>query len=411
MEDNGVASNSKAKRNQQRNLLFVVIIISTVAVMGTVMYIMKLKSHVAQPKATSNDTIKLSGLGSDINDSSIALQRLDKKVNDFYEKIKAQENINNNLHLDEKNPDLVDMQEKIHSLEEKIRTMHNPSKMDDSIKQDKHEIWPPPQKDALPYDFPTPDPDYQKNAYKMHNEHAPVVMPAEIHIESFKPEAFKIKTSTNYIPVGTYVKALLVQGLDASASISSQTHPRPILLRLVSNGSLPNEVSTHIEGCRITAAAFGDISSERAFMRLETISCTLKSKEIIEYNVEGYVVGEDGKDGLRGTVVRRERDLLTNGFLSGLASGVGSGISQSFNKELISPMGMITETNGNDVFKKGAAQGVSNSFDRLSKYYIDRAEQFQPVVQIAAGREVDVVFLKGFYLQSGLQPLILAQDK
>ncbi|MHB1910421.1 MAG: hypothetical protein ACYCQJ_16370, partial [Nitrososphaerales archaeon] len=33
--------------------------------------------------------------------------------------------------------------------------------------------------------------------------------------------------------------------------------------------------------------------------------------------------------------------------------------------------------------------------DRLSKYYIDRAEQLQPVIQVAAGRKVDIVFTEG----------------
>lgn len=36
--------------------------------------------------------------------------------------------------------------------------------------------------------------------------------------------------------------------------------------------------------------------------------------------------------------------------------------------------------------------------DKLADYNIKRAEQFQPVVQLSAGSVVDVVFLKGFYL-------------
>ena len=33
--------------------------------------------------------------------------------------------------------------------------------------------------------------------------------------------------------------------------------------------------------------------------------------------------------------------------------------------------------------------------DRLSKYYIDRAESIQPIIQIESGRIVDVVFTEG----------------
>jgi hypothetical protein len=38
---------------------------------------------------------------------------------------------------------------------------------------------------------------------------------------------------------------------------------------------------------------------------------------------------------------------------------------------------------------------MSSSMDRLSKYYIDRAESISPVVQIASGRIIDVVFTEG----------------
>ena len=46
------------------------------------------------------------------------------------------------------------------------------------------------------------------------------------------------------------------------------------------------------------------------------------------------------------------------------------------------------------MLQSSSLQGVSNSFNKLSEYYIKRAEQLQPAIQIAAGRVVDVVFVK-----------------
>ena len=52
------------------------------------------------------------------------------------------------------------------------------------------------------------------------------------------------------------------------------------------------------------------------------------------------------------------------------------------------------------MFTSGMAAGASSALDRLSQYYIDRAEQLQPVIQIAAGQVVDIVFTEGTFIGS-----------
>lgn len=39
---------------------------------------------------------------------------------------------------------------------------------------------------------------------------------------------------------------------------------------------------------------------------------------------------------------------------------------------------------------------MSGALDKYADFYIKRAEQMQPVIQVAAGRRVDVVFTEGF---------------
>jgi conjugal transfer pilus assembly protein TraB len=56
--------------------------------------------------------------------------------------------------------------------------------------------------------------------------------------------------------------------------------------------------------------------------------------------------------------------------------------------------GIQTESN-KDKFERGLGAGAASSMDRLSKYYIDRAEKLQPVIQLGAGRVVNVVFTEG----------------
>lgn len=43
--------------------------------------------------------------------------------------------------------------------------------------------------------------------------------------------------------------------------------------------------------------------------------------------------------------------------------------------------------------------GAASAADRLAEYYIKRAEQYQPVVSLYAGTNVEVVFMEGVSLK------------
>jgi hypothetical protein len=63
------------------------------------------------------------------------------------------------------------------------------------------------------------------------------------------------------------------------------------------------------------------------------------------------------------------------------------------------------------MFTAGMASGATTALDRLSQYYIDRAEQLQPVIQVAAGQVVDIVFTEGTAIGSDQNPVISHQKK
>ncbi len=206
----------------------------------------------------------------------------------------------------------------------------------------------------------------------------------------------KLPHKDSFIPPGTYTKAVLLSGVDVSAGISSQANPKPVLLRLIHRGSLPNKAYGKMKDCRIIAAAYGDLSSERAYMRLEKLSCVQPDGHVIVTDVDGYVNGEDGKNGIRGKVVLRDAEVLKRGFLGGLLSGLGKATSQSYNSSQLSPLGpMSTGAKSIDIFKQAGSQGAGDAFELMAKYNIQRAEQYQPVIQISAGLSVDVVFHTG----------------
>ena len=134
-------------------------------------------------------------------------------------------------------------------------------------------------------------------------------------------------------------------------------------------------------------------------MRLEKLTCTeRKSGELVEMNVNGYVAGEDGRAGLRGVVVDRAGESMRNAAVGGFLSGMGGFLSQSRSPITFSPSNGLAETNpmtNPEILKFGAAKGASNALEKYADFYIKRAEQMQPVIQIQAGRKVDIVFTQG----------------
>jgi conjugal transfer pilus assembly protein TraB len=215
-----------------------------------------------------------------------------------------------------------------------------------------------------------------------------------------------LKTVDNTIPAGAFAKAILLGGVDASASISASSDPRPALLRIMDPGTLPRKFHSDLMGCHVLAACYGDISSERVYMRLEKLTCTeRKTGEIIEAKVQGYVAGEDGRTGVRGTVVDRAGESMRNAMMGGFIGGIGEFLSQSRNAVTFSPMSGLAQSNPmgvGELLKHGAGKGANNALEKYADFYIKRAEQVQPIIQVAAARHVDIVFTEGFSMSESL---------
>jgi conjugal transfer pilus assembly protein TraB len=215
-----------------------------------------------------------------------------------------------------------------------------------------------------------------------------------------KPHALKsAKNSQTFVPAGTFVRAIALGGADASAGVTSQGNPIPMLLRLLDKGTLPNHHQSQLKNCIATAAAIGDVSSERGEIRLERLSCIRQSGAIVEIPVEATVFGPDGKNGVRGNPLWREGALLKRAFAAGTLSGLSSGIAHGFTSSSFNALGNAqTVVDSSKILQYGFANGLSNAAEKLAEYNVKRAEQYHPVIQLSAGTIVDIVFLKGFYL-------------
>ncbi len=205
-----------------------------------------------------------------------------------------------------------------------------------------------------------------------------------------------------WLPAGAHASAIVLAGVDASAGISSQGDPRPVLLRVTGPAWTAAEDGTamqvDIDGCTVTGAAHGDLSSEKVYARLQTMTCAgPRPGTVVETPVAGFVAGS-GKTGVRGPVVSREGALVEKAFLAGVVSGVGQGAAQAFQPQAVATGAggaAVANTGLGDIGRAGLGAGASSAGQKVADYMIRRAEQYQPVIQLQAGTKVTLVFLEG----------------
>ena len=217
------------------------------------------------------------------------------------------------------------------------------------------------------------------------------------------PEPMNLHHVDRTIPAGTTVKAILLSSVDMPCGVKGSTDPLPVKLRVIADGRLPHQVRARLKSGIITACVYGDLSSERVYFRLEKLTQVRADGHYIETQVAGYVSGEDGKYGLRGIVVDKSAQMIENALLSGFLSGTSSFFEASAMARLYpltglngcAPEGCQVPSWGQSAGQlaiSGGTEGVTNALDALTDYFIRRAEQLRPVIQITPGRLVDITF-------------------
>lgn len=202
-----------------------------------------------------------------------------------------------------------------------------------------------------------------------------------------------------YLPKGAMLTGVLITGIDAPTTSSAQEQPMPVLVRVKKEAILPNfRTLQEVRECFALMAGYGDLGSERAHFRGESITCVKDDGTVIEQSFGSYAVGEDGKAGVKGVLVTRNSTVLANTMMAGFASGLAS----AFN---VTPVPVIaTESNGTQQYQNvfsssavqgGAAKGASQAMDKLADYYLKLADAMHPVIEISAGRTVDMVITEG----------------
>ena len=206
-----------------------------------------------------------------------------------------------------------------------------------------------------------------------------------------------LRSPKNYVPAGTFARAVILGGADANASVNGQSDTSELIFRVLDNGIIPGGAHSHLKNCTVLASVYGDISSERGIVRLQHLSCTFHKKRILDIPVQGWAF-YSGKSGIKGVPVMRNGPVLMWAGLSGLLSGIGQSLSQSQSVQSTSALGTTTTVPTSRIASSGLYSGAGTAMDKLANYYIKRADQYHPIIEIGAGNVATLVFEKGFSL-------------
>ena len=206
------------------------------------------------------------------------------------------------------------------------------------------------------------------------------------------------KDSEAYIPAGSILTGTILTGGEFPTNKGAFDNPTPILIRLSKEAILPNRYRSDVRECFLIAGGAGD----RAKVRGETLSCVRHDGSVIETKLESYVAGEDGKAGIKGRLVSKQGQIIARSLVAGFAGGM----SEAFDVDPVPVLATSTtgETQYQDAFSTNAVQGaavkgISQSLDRVAQFYLDMAEDVFPVVEINAGRQVDIIVISGTTLK------------
>ncbi|MCK5530133.1 MAG: pilus assembly protein [Halopseudomonas aestusnigri] len=219
--------------------------------------------------------------------------------------------------------------------------------------------------------------------------------------EEADPEAEKV---TITLPSGSILSGVLMTGMDAPTGNQAQRDPFPTLLRIKGEAILPNRFRADFRECFLIAAGWGDLSSERAYMRAERISCVRNDGTILESTLDAYATGEDGKAGVRGRLVSKQGQVIARSLMAGFMEGAAGAFDVRQVPSINITRGNEDGTAGSPVYEQAfnsnvlqgaGARGVGTAMERIADYYLAMAENIFPIIEIDAMREVDFIVKRG----------------
>lgn len=197
------------------------------------------------------------------------------------------------------------------------------------------------------------------------------------------------------LPMGITV-GITLTGMDAPTFQWGQQEPQPMLISIESPLITAGGKEIPLKNCMLLTSGYGAVSSEKAMLRAVSMNCRDAKGNLYAGNVEGWVLGDDGKVGITGRLVSRQGSALAKAFWADVLSLGGSALRASATSTQISALGTVETTEKtSDIWKSAAGQAVERTTNRIAQFFIKIAEQIYPVIEVQPGRKVTILIKHG----------------
>ena len=197
----------------------------------------------------------------------------------------------------------------------------------------------------------------------------------------------RMPSSEVVLPVGAYVKAKLLTGVEAPEGT-----PYPALLQLDFGYIVPNQKTLDLKGCFVIAKAQGDLSTERVQMQATKLSCVARDGHMFERDINGFVAdANDNSFAVVGNVNSKQDRVATMAFLSSVVEGIGRSIQMAQTSEQVSPEGTSRQILTGNQGRYLAAGGASQAANMVTQWYLKQAQNLLPTINVGSGRDVWII--------------------
>lgn len=211
-----------------------------------------------------------------------------------------------------------------------------------------------------------------------------------------------VPPGTGILPTGSFVRVVLLNGVDAGTSSQTRSNPEPVLLRVQDNAVLPGSARFRLRSCFMLGSSYGSLSSERVYIRLAELSCVdRRHKLVLSEPVRGYVVDSDSMLGLRGKVIDRQGAKIGKALLAGFAEGLSNAFGGAQGVMSTSAIGTMSTISGSAAVKAAGLSGAATASSQLARFYLQQASEIFPVLRVGGGRLGTAVFTSNVPLEWG----------
>jgi hypothetical protein len=216
-------------------------------------------------------------------------------------------------------------------------------------------------------------------------------------VPRFRTLAFSSGTGgkTVHIPAGSFGEATLLSGVFAPTG----GEPLPVLLRLDAALIGPNRTRLPLTRALMVGKAIGDANSRRATVQIDTLSAATASGRSHEVKANGWVIDDDGLQGLRGTYVWRADEIIALAAATGALSAGADALAAGEVTSSVTPLGGVTTAVTGDTVKLAGYRALGGASSRLAEIISERLKEVVPAIHVPNGKKVTVAFVTGATLE------------